>query len=103
MSVTAGPSPETPPAHDIRNDPRTDEILDIVAKETNIERSRLVPDASIEELGIPSLDIVQAVFELESHYDIEIPAISEKAGSEFATVGDLVAHVLASLDRARAA
>jgi acyl carrier protein len=103
MSVSAGTPQDTTAAHDIRNDPRTDEILNIVAKETNIDRNRLVPEASIEELGIPSLDIVQAVFELESHYDIEIPAISEKAGSEFATVGDLVAHVLASLDRARAA
>jgi acyl carrier protein len=103
MSVSAGTPQDTTAAHDIRNDTRTDEILNIVAKETNIDRNRLVPEASIEELGIPSLDIVQAVFELESHYDIEIPAISEKAGSEFATVGDLVAHVLASLDRARAA
>jgi acyl carrier protein len=103
MSVTAGPSQDQTVSHDVGNDPRTDEILTLVAKETGIERARLVPSASIEELGIPSLDMVQAVFELETHFDIEIPAISEKAGSEFATVGDLVSHVLAALDRARAA
>jgi acyl carrier protein len=103
MSATAGPAQDQAAASAIDVDPRTDEILAIVAKETGIERSRLALDASIEELGIPSLDMVQAVFELESHFDIEIPAISERAGSEFATVGDLVAHVLAALDRHRAA
>ena len=82
-------------------DPRRDEILDIVAKETGIERGRLVPEASIEELGIPSLDMVQTIFELESRFDIEIPVVSERAGGEFATVGDLVDHVLLTLDRAK--
>lgn len=83
-------------------DSRRDQILDIVAKETGIERSRLVPEASIEELGIPSLDMVQTIFELESRFDVEIPVVSEKAGAEFATVGDLVDHVLLTLDRAPA-
>lgn len=81
-------------------DPRRDEILDIVAKETGIDRARLLPEASIEELGIPSLDMVQAIFELESRFDVEIPVVSERAGAEFSTVGDLVDHVLATLDRA---
>ena len=83
-------------------DPRRDEILDIVAKETGIDRARLLPEASIEELGIPSLDMVQTIFELESRFDVEIPVVSERAGAEFSTVGDLVDHVLATLDRAPA-
>jgi acyl carrier protein len=99
MSVTAHPS--GPGARDVADDPRWDEIIGIVAKETSIERALLVPSASIEALGIPSLDMVQTVFELESHFDIEIPVLADKAGAEFATVGDLVAHVLAALDRAR--
>ena len=90
-------------ARDAMDDPRCDEILDIVSKETGIERGKLLPQASIVELGIPSLDIVQTVFELESHFDIEIPVLSDKAGSEFVTVGDLVSHVLLALNRARAA
>ena len=81
-------------------DPRRDEILDIVAKETGIDRARLLPGASIEELGIPSLDMVQTIFELESRFDVEIPVVSERAGAEFATVGDLVDHVIQTLDRA---
>ncbi|MBV9785254.1 MAG: acyl carrier protein [Acidisphaera sp.] len=79
-------------------DPRGETILTIVAKETGIERSRLVPEATIADLGIPSIDMIQAIFALESHYDIEIPVVAERSGAEFTTVGDLVAHVLATLD-----
>ncbi|MBV9735963.1 MAG: acyl carrier protein [Acidisphaera sp.] len=85
------------------SDPRVERILAIVAEETGIERSLLQPEASIEELGIASLDMTQAVFRLETEFDIEIPVIAERAGAEFGTVGDLLAHVLAVLDRRAAA
>ncbi len=84
-------------------DPRVGEILQIVAKETEVDIARLRPEATIEELGIPSLDMAQTVFALESHFDVEIPVVSERAGAEFTTVADLVSHVLTSVDRARAA
>jgi len=50
-------------------------------------------------LGIPSLDLTQAVFELETHFDVEIPVVVSTGGAEFATMGGLVQHVLATLDR----
>lgn len=80
-------------------DSRVAEILDIVARETAVDRERLRPDATIDELGIPSLDMAQTLFALESHFDVEIPVVSERAGAEFATVSDLVEHVLATLDK----
>ena len=82
------------------DDPRANEILDIVAKETAVDRARLVPDAQISELGIPSLDLVQAIFAIEEKYKVDIPVVSERSGSEFQTVGDLVRHVLTALDHA---
>ncbi len=81
-------------------DPRVGRILDIVAKDTAVDLAALRLDATIEELGISSLDMTQAVFELESVFDIEIPVISDRPGAEFGTVGDLVGHVLAVLDKA---
>jgi acyl carrier protein len=86
-----------PPA----NDHRVGEILAIFAKETGVDPAVLRPEATIQELGIASIDMVQAVFALESHFDIEIPVVSDRAGAEFATVGDLIAHVLATLDHAK--
>ena len=82
-------------------DPRVDEILTIVARETAVDRERLRPDATIDELGIPSLDMAQTLFALESHFDVEIPVVSERAGAEFTTVADLVSHVLTTLDAGR--
>jgi acyl carrier protein len=80
-------------------DPRVGQILDIFAKETGTERAALRPEASIEALGIASLDLTLAVFQIESTFDVEIPVVSERPGNEFETVGDLVAHVIAVLDR----
>ncbi len=92
----------------VKDDPRIPEIIGIVARETQIPRDQLVPEATIEALGIPSLDMVQAIFAIESHFDVEIPVLAERAGSaEFVTVGDLLTHILATIDarqdRARAA
>jgi acyl carrier protein len=77
------------------DDPRVSRILDIVAKETFVERAKLRPEATIDELGIASLDIVQTVFALETEFNIEIPVAREGGGAEFATVKELVDHVLA--------
>ena len=81
------------------DDPRVAEILDIVAKETGVDRDRLTPGAAIAALDIASLDMVQAIFAIESRFHVEIPVISERSGSEFETVGELVSHVLATIDR----
>jgi acyl carrier protein len=84
-------------------DPRVDQILDIFAKETSVERAALLPGATIEDLGIASIDLTLAVFQLETTFDIEIPVIAARPGTEFGTVGELVAHVIAVLDKAEAA
>jgi acyl carrier protein len=83
-------------------DPRVTTILDIVAQETAVDRSFLRPEATIDSLGIASLDLISAVFQLESTFDIEIPVISERPGAEFGSVGELVAHVIAVMDTAAA-
>ncbi len=79
-------------------DPRVADILDIVAKETSISRDRLTPETNVAGLAIPSLDMVQAIFALESRFDVEIPVASDGEGGEFRTVGDLVHHVLTAVD-----
>lgn len=81
-------------------DPRADEILAIVAKESGLPRDKLVPEAELAVLDIPSLDMVQAIFAIEEHFQIDIPVVSDQTGGEFKTVGDLVAHVLHTLDHA---
>lgn len=81
-------------------DPRVARILAIFAKEAAVDLAKLQPDATIEALGVDSLDITMTVFQLETELDINIPAIAERAGTEFSTVGDLVQHVIAAMDKA---
>jgi acyl carrier protein len=90
------------PSDPVFGDERANEILDIIAKETGVDRSLLTPEATLDELGIPSLDLTQAVFEIETHFDVEIPVVADREGAEFTTIGGLVAHVLTTLDRAAA-
>ncbi len=81
-----------------RTDPRIDAILDIVARETKIDRERLQLDARTDDLGIGSLDLTLVVFEIESHFAIELPFAPEPPAEKSMTVGTLVDHVLQFLD-----
>ncbi len=72
-------------------------ILDIVAKETAVSRDRLQLAQPLAELEVPSLDMVQTVFELESRFGVEIPVAIGTNGAEFETVGDLVSQVLSAI------
>ena len=45
-------------------------ILDIVAEEALVDRGKLTPDATLESLGIASLDIISIVFALEEKFGV---------------------------------
>jgi acyl carrier protein len=83
-------------------DPRAVRILDIFAKDTRIDRAALRPNAELADLGVESLDLTMAVFEIESTFGVDIPVVVDRTGAEFSTVGDLVGHVLAVLDKVKA-
>ncbi len=90
----------TPPNPDVfPDDPRVQRILAIFAKETSTELAALRPAATLEDLGVESIDLTMAVFQLEESFDIEIPVVVESAGVEFRRVGDLVGQVIAILDK----
>lgn len=72
-------------------DPLVEEILDVFAREARIERHRLQPGTRAEDLGLGSLDMALALFELEDRYDIQLPL--PKAGAAPLTVGDVVQQV----------
>jgi len=93
----------SPVPADPADQPTIEEILTIVAEETAVERQRLQLGARIDELGIASIDLMQTIFALETHFDIEIPVISQRAGAEFATIGDLVAHALDTIKASKPA
>ncbi|HWK44551.1 MAG TPA: phosphopantetheine-binding protein [Stellaceae bacterium] len=81
-------------------DPRVAKILDIIAEETSVDRTKLLPEATIDDLGIASIDLIEAIFKIETVFNIDIPVVSERSGEEFSTVKGLVDHVIAALDQA---
>ncbi len=85
------------------DDPRLAEVLDIVAAETGVDRALLLPSATVAALDIASLDMVQAIFAIETRFGVEVPVVDDSGEAEFATVGDLVTHVIAAVRRGPAA
>ena len=78
-------------------DPRADTILDLIAENASIERSRLQPETTLDELGITSLTLIEAVFEIETRYDVEI-SVDGILMSPEVTVAQLMERVLATID-----
>ncbi|MBZ0223301.1 MAG: acyl carrier protein [Dokdonella sp.] len=50
-----------------------DTVFDIIAKEANIDRAKITPQATLKDLEIQSLDVVQIIFEIEDHFKITMP------------------------------
>jgi len=80
------------------DDPRIGTILEIVATEAHVDPAALRLDARTEDVGLTSLDLTLAVFEIEKRFDIEIATLPEPAPGEPLTVGLLVRHVLQAID-----
>lgn len=88
------------------------DVLDIIAKQANIDRAKLTRDANLAELDIQSLDVVEIVFAIEEKFDITVPynandpSGAANAGINFKTIGDVVDGVqklVAERDAAKSA
>lgn len=66
-------------------------VFATIAKTASVDVSTIRPTSTIRELGIPSLDVIEMLFELEEHFNIEL---SERE-IDFATASaeDLVAAI----------
>jgi acyl carrier protein len=51
----------------------TSEIIDVIASEGMIPREKLEDDATIESLGLKSIDIVMILTAIEEKFDVYIP------------------------------
>lgn len=76
-----------------------DELLDLVAEEALIDRSKLVREATLEDVGLDSVDVVSIVFAIEEKYGAEI---AEDAFKNTLNLGEFV-DTLKSLIEAKQA
>ena len=66
-------------------------ICDIIAKEARVDRALVTAGATMDDLKIASVDLVQIVFALEEGFDITIP--EEAIKMDVKNVGEVVAAV----------
>ena len=61
-----------------------DQVIEIIAEQAVLEPSEVSMDATLEDLGIDSLGLVEAVFAIEERFDIQVPFnANEPAKSDF--------------------
>ena len=78
-------------------DARIAEILAIISRNNGIEMEKLQLDTTLDELGLTSLKLIEAVFEIEERYNVEISTDSILMTQEV-TVGELTQRVLDTID-----
>lgn len=50
-----------------------DRVRAIIAEQAVLEPSDVLPDQSLEDLGIDSMGLVEAIFAIEEEFDIQVP------------------------------
>ncbi len=79
-----------------------DRIIGIIAEQALLEPKDVAMDATLEDLGIDSMALVEAVFAIEEAFDIEIPFnANEPQASDFdissvRSIVDGVARIVAA-------
>ena len=67
-----------------------DDILDVVAQEALVARDKLTPDATLESLGIASLDIISIVFALEDRFGVVLEQSEFEGVTTVSALVDLI-------------
>ncbi|MEM6407534.1 MAG: phosphopantetheine-binding protein [Pseudomonadota bacterium] len=61
-----------------------EKVLEIVAEQAVLDVSDISPEASMEDLGIDSLGLVESIFAIEEAFDISVPFnANDPSASEF--------------------
>lgn len=62
----------------------SDKVIAIIAEQAVLEPSDVSLDATLEDLGIDSLGLVESIFSIEEAFDIQVPFnANEPEASEF--------------------
>ena len=67
-----------------------EQIRDIVAKITHVDKSIITRESTFKEIKADSLDVVQALVATEETFGIEIP---DEEAQQFKNFGDFVSYV----------
>lgn len=75
------------------------ELIELLAGVVKVDPASVSPDAALDEVGITSLDLVEAIFAIEEKYGI---SVSYNANTvRFENVGGLIDAVAAQIEAQR--
>ena len=61
-----------------------DRVREIIAEQALLEKDDVRPDATLEDLGIDSLSLVESIFAIEEAFDVAVPFnANEPSASDF--------------------
>ena len=63
------------------------DLIDLIAEQSLTERDKLTREATLQSIGIDSVDVVSVAFELEEKYEIQI---EDKEFAACETLGQLL-------------
>ncbi len=81
---------------DLQHPEKLEQVLDIIAEEGGIDRDTLIPDATLETLGLQSMDVVMILMGIEDKLDAYLPMDGNL--SEARNLAELIAAIDANLD-----
>lgn len=77
-------------------DATTKRLLDLAATHFGVDRAALSPaDDLFEKLGIDSMQALELLTKLESHFDVELPDYELQGVSDFQTLAERIHDRLA--------
>lgn len=72
-----------------------DRILNIVVTEGKVDAAKITPDATLESLGLMSIDVVSILMGIEEEFDAYIPMSADL--QEARNLHDLIATIVAQM------
>jgi acyl carrier protein len=72
-----------------RND-TVEKVIDLVASKLGIDKAKVVPSATLEDLGADSLEVIEVVMRLEDLFDIQI---DDEDIEKLKTIDDLISYI----------
>lgn len=79
-----------------------DKVIAIIAEQAFLETKDVTPESTLEDLGIDSLGLVEAVFAIEEAFEIQVPFNANEPGQSDFDITDVAAIIKGVEDLVRA-
>ena len=80
----------------VMSDSIKDRVIAIIAEQALLEPSDIALDQSLEDLGIDSMGLVEAIFSIEEEFDVQVPFNAnepDKSDFDISSVAAVIAAV----------